>query len=359
MRIDGKLLARISWVGAIAGVFYFSLPPMASRLIAHLIRKRQYDTTTTQVTRTALIQSTEASDSLLGDLRASFNRNSRQGAKFRVEGDEMAGMQEHLVNYFDSEKPEDEAFIEFTHDATRKLAGLMSDAPLSVGGYLVFAEYERAEEQYLLIVLLSSKARAQFDDQINLKEVATLDVDHIRHAARFKYSGVRENLPGTVQFVAKASEGNFFKDFIDCNPLTESRIQASLLKTALSTWATAENLNDNAKEELMKGTYGYWNGCRRSGTNMSLLGLANSIYPNDPGRFIQHLSDEGADLDGEFAPPAQKDMKQFRKFAFEGGGLKIEFDRSLWKEKFRVQGTNLLIRNAPEDLLRQLEEERS
>jgi nucleoid-associated protein len=328
---------------------------MPYRLIAHEIRKRKHEVESQIIPRDELLPQSNAAETLVNDLREAFNRQSRQGAKFRQRGDELAPLQEYLLNYLQNRS--DESFVGFTNIATRKLRTCMEREPLSVGGYLVFAEYERGEERYIVVVLLSAKARAQFDANLNLREVATLDLEHLRHAARFRFSGSGENAAGTVQLVAKSSEGNFFKDFIDCDLITDSSIQANLLKTALNFWAESSGLTKNQREEIMKSTYGYWNGCRKVGRTMTLVGLANHIYPDDPSPFVRHLTDEGADLDGEFNPPKAKDMRQFQKFSFSGDGLKLEFDRGVWQNMIRVNGRVVTIRNAPEELLTQIRDE--
>jgi nucleoid-associated protein YejK len=227
----------------------------------------------------------------------------------------------------------------------------------SVGGYLVFAEYDHADEIYLAVVLLTSKSRAQFDDALNLSEVVTLDVEHVRHAARFRYSGVADNEPGTVYFVARASEGKFFREFIDCDPVSDSKIQSSRLRTTINEWISTNGFNENQKEEIYKKTFSYWSGCRRENFPMTLEGLANSVYPNDPDPFRNFLSQENTLLMGEFTPPNPSDMRQFQKFAFNGSGLKLEFDRSEWLPRIAVRNGTLTIRRAPQELLQMLENE--
>lgn len=329
---------------------------MDYRLIAHEIRKSQHQQQTEIIYRESLIPANVRAASLVDEIRNTFKRHNPQGARFRMPEGDLSSLQRYFAQYLEAEDRLT-AFIEFTNIATRKLRTCMEGEPASIGGYLVFAEYQYGEETFLVVVLLSSKARARFDANMNLLEVATLDIDHVRHAARFRYTGLNENSSGAVQIVARASEGNFFKDFIDCETVTDSEVQANLLKTAISSWIDAEGLSDPEKEELMKGTYGYWRACKKSASTMTLEGLANALYPNAPDRFRAHMTDEGADLEGEFSPPRARHMRQFQKFSFSGQGLKFEYDRAIWHNKVRVNGSTLTIRNAPAELLEQIRDE--
>ena len=209
----------------------------------------------------------------------------------------------------------------------------------------------------MLIVLLSTKARARFDTEMNLLEVDTLDVDHVRHAARFRYLGVASNDQGAVQFVARSSDGIFFRKFIDCDPISDTAAQANLLKTFLNKWSDQESHNDEQRDEVLRQTYGYWKICKESGTNMTLAGLANRLYPDTPQRLLNFLSKEDTGLDGEFSPPSGGSMRQFQKFSFSGKGLKLEFDRRSWGGKIAIKNATVTIRNVPPELIKQLEEE--
>ncbi len=330
---------------------------MKYRLIAHEIRKKQHDKKTEIKLRETLLPRDSKAEKLVEELRSSFKRNNPQGAKFRMLDGDYAPLQSQIVRYSKGADLDNTKFIKFTEIATRKLRACMEDEPASVGGYLVFAEYEYSDEMFLVIVLLSAKSRVNFDTEMNLKEVSTLDIDHVRHGARFRHSGVKENVSGAAQIVAKSSEGNFFRTFVDCETTSDSRVQANLLRTALSSWGNAESLDDDKKENLMRGTYGYWATCRKSGANMTLAGLANSLYPNNPDKFLKHLTEEGLDLEGEFPTPRQSDMKQFQKFSFFGDGLKIEFDRVIWQNRVKVKGRTVTITDAPDELLKQMLED--
>jgi nucleoid-associated protein YejK len=90
---------------------------------------------------------------------------------------------------------------------------------------------------------------------------------------------------------------------------------------------------------------------------MTLTGIANSLAPQDPAPLLTHLGNETNEMAGEFAPPPPAVMRAFIKFAFKGGGLKLEFDRSRWRNHITVKGRTVTITNAPEELTTALSEE--
>lgn len=325
---------------------------MSYRLVAHLIDKKQHTSTATLVPRESLIEPSAQAASLIEELRSAMRRHSPQGAKFMQPAGMKAPLQARLVDYRNA--PSDDAFLAMSLTSARKLMAEMEDESATVGGYLVFAEFSHSEEDYLIVMLLSTKARARFDLRLELSAVTTLDVDHVRHAARFRYSGVASNEAGTAQFVARSSDGAFFRKFIDCDPISDTTVQANNLRSALAGWCDENKLGEDGREELYKKTYSYWKDCKNNGTNMTLSGIANQLEPNDPDKLLKFLSDEKLNLSGEFPVPTAKAMRQFQRFSFSGKGLKLEFDRRKWGEKIAITNGNITIKKAPPELIEAL-----
>lgn len=325
------------------------------KIIAHSLVKIQHEATCQIVLGEQLIAATDASATFLQQLRAAVTKHNPLAAKFSRPEQTKLAFEQKLTDYIPEQS--DENFITLSSSAARLLALEMEQETATSGGYLVFAEHEHAGDQLLLIALLSTKARAQFDESLNLQSVDTLDVDHIRHAARIRLADVADNPDGVAHIVARSSDGLFFKKFLGVETVENSQIQANRLHRTLGSWADSKNYNKDRRESLYRRSYSYWKDCKANSFDMTLSGLANYLYPEAPDIFLAFVGNEGNNLAGTFSPPSSRAMRQFIKFAFDNSGIKLEFDRNQWGTKVKVSGTSVIIKHAPESLRDMIAEE--
>ena len=330
---------------------------MPTRLIAHQISKQQHRTEVETSLRDQLLPANELSLGLINQLRTAIGTKNPVAGRFTRHADTQPAFEQRLRRYLSGIT--DEAFIAFTRDATALLAREMADEQLATGGYVVFAEYEQADESYIVVVLLSTRAQPSFDDQLNLVASVTLDIEHLRHAGRIRQQGVDGNEDGVVHVLSRRGENvsDYFRLFLGCEDLTDSAAQGNLLFTAIRGLGSSGTVDTDA-QELMRRTYSYWQDCRGKGAPMTLSGLANVLNPSAPAPVLDYLAHEDRRLSGEFPAPAPSVMKRFVTFAFSKGGLRIEFDRNSWLGKISVRGRSLTIREAPQELINQITEEK-
>lgn len=333
---------------------------MPVRLIAHRIEKKQHSKETNSLLRAELLPSSDDLASKFMDaLRTAVNHRNPVAARFERVAHAKPAFEQRLTAYL--KKTGDADFIAFSRDATTLLERRMKTEPLATGGYVVFAEYSQDKDTFLLVAVLSTKAEPSFDEDLNLISAVTLDFEHLRYAGRVRFGGVEHNEDGVVHFVSRRMEGlsDYFREFLGCEPVTDSSAQGRNLFTALSKFAEGEELSSDAKEAMMQQTYSYWQECRKADRPMTITGIANSLRPDDPTKILKHLTHESWGLAGEFAPPPTGVMKQFKKFTFARAGLKLEFDRNEWLGNITVKERSVTIRNAPEELIEKLKEEKN
>ncbi len=329
---------------------------MSSRLIVHQIVKDRGSETTDLHLRASLLTSTTAdAGALIDRLRLAITRGNPHAGRFTSPAGAQPPLQQRLLRYM--RKQTDNEFVSFSRNAAGHLRNEMAKSGWATGGYIVFAEHKHGEETFLLVVLLSTHAQPSFDADLNLVSATTLDFAHMRHAARLRYSGVEQNEDSVVHFVSRNEKGvsDYFQDFLGCEELTDSSQQGRFLQSALRYMARDKGMN---KETVMQQTYTYWKGCREAGKSMTVTALANLLAPDDPDPILEYLGDPKWGLAGEFSPPIPSIMKNFLKFAFDGKGLKIEFDRDDWLGNIRCTDTTVTIRNAPASLIEQIQNEK-
>jgi len=332
---------------------------MFARLIAHQIQKKQHVKAATSHLRDRLLPATELAGDFVQELRGAISQRNPVAGRFVRPAGGKPPFEQRLIKYMAA--VDDAQFIGLSRDATELLRSHMAAESFATGGYVVFAEYKHEEDTFFLVALLSTKAQPNFDENLNLISSVAIDFNHLRYAGRVRYSGVPGNEDGVVHFISRRTEelSDYFREFLGCEPVLDSSVQAKLLYTALSNFAETEEMSREDKEEMMHQTHSYWEDCRRNDRPMTVTGLANYLRPDDPRVMSKHLSQESWGLAGEFSPPPSRAMKQFKKFTFSRAGLKLEFDRNDWLGNITVREKSVTIRNAPEDLIKQLAEEKN
>lgn len=335
---------------------------MIKKLIAHQIFKEQHTKVASVFKRDAVLpESSDLSEALFGQLQTSFRSHSPAIGQFSEDGGIYSTFQQLLDKYIKARDQSEAKFVEMTRVAMDLLKKEMEKQLLATGGYAVFAEYSTGGESYFLIALLSTKAQPTFDKNLNLVATITPNLTNLRHAARIRLSGVQENEEGVVQFISEraARVSDYFVEFLGCEEITRPDVQGRILHTVLKAWADTQGYDDEQRSRMMGQAYEYWERCRKDRKPMTLMGIAHVLEPEQPDPLLTHLTGEGNNLSGEFSPPPPHVMKKFVRFAFNGNGLKIEYDRNVWGNDVDVSAKDktLVIRNVPDKLIKQLLEE--
>ena len=333
---------------------------MPSRLIAHQILKKQHEKQTSSLLRDNLLPASDPlAENFMQELRAAIKNGNPVAGRFVRPAGAKPVFEQRLERYLATAT--DAEFISFSRDATKLLEASMRSETAATGGYVVCAQYEHGDEALILVAVLSTKVQPSFDEKLNLISSDTLDFEHLRFAGRIRIAAVAGNEDGVVHFVSRRMEGlsDYFREFLGCEPLTDSSVQGMQLFTSLNKFAEGQKMSAEDRQSIMQQTHSYWNDCRKNDRAMTMTGLANYLRPNDPTVILKHLTEESSGLAGEFSPPPSKIMKRFVKFTFTQPGLKLEFDRNDWLDNITVREKSITIRNAPADLVRQLSEEKS
>lgn len=327
---------------------------MLKRLIAHLISKEARSKLVDVWFRDKpLPVESELAQGFLGQLRNAFQRRNPVGGAFRTTGGTMPPFQQLLLRYLDERS--EAAFVSFSTNATSVLKETMGRELLARGGYIVFAEYEINAESFLLVALLNTTAKPSFDNSLNLIASTSLDLDHLRHAARINIGRVRDADAGALLFVSERTAGvsAYFVDFVGCEEQARPDTQGKMLYSALQSWAQAAQFSTEERGEMMAKAFEHWNECRKQGRSMTLSAIANRLSPDSPEKLLQHLGSESYQLEGEFPPPPPNVMKRFIRFSFNAEGIKLEFDRNEWENRISVdrRKKTLTIARIPEALI--------
>lgn len=323
------------------------------RLIAHQIHKNQGSDIILKHFSDQLIPADDFAKAFIDDIRKAIGQKNPLSGKFARPAGSQPPLEQRLNRYLAD--PSDEEFIAMSIDLADHLCDLLENVLMASGGYLVFAEHEHAGDAFLLLLILSTKAKAAFTDNLQLQASNILDLEHMRHAARVLENEVASNSDGVVKFVSRESQGvaHYFLNFLGCERVSDSTEQGRLLRLALTKVATVLGCD---VEEVNQTAYNLWRQCRQDRVPMKMTTLANIISPGDPDRVLGVLTDESLGLAGEFDAPPASVMNKLVKFSYHSTSLRLDFDKKQWIDLVTVSsnGRAVTIKDAPPDLIKQI-----
>lgn len=214
-------------------------------------------------------------------------------------------------------------FIKFTLEAMKQLKNAIKNKSLATGGYLLFCVYKENGESFLVIAMLKDKGQFDFDDDLNLKDVKTVDLDHLHIAARFNFNKWAVDEEHYISFVKGRSQDvtDYFKSFIgiDDENYTDSKENTGDLYAATKAYCEKRSYSMDTENSIRQRLYDLAMEKHKMGQPITIQEIANIIDPEDPGRFVTYANSDECNLPGEI----HVDRNEVRKLVKISGGDKL------------------------------------
>ncbi|WP_027360608.1 nucleoid-associated protein [Desulforegula conservatrix] len=251
-------------------------------------------------------------------------------------------------------------FINFTLEAMTQLKNAIKNKSLATGGYLLFFIYKEDGASFLIIAMLKNKGQFDFDDDLNLKDVQTIDLNHLHIAARFNFNKWVGNGEHYISFVKGISKDvtDYFKSFIgidDAN-YTDSKENTGDLYTATTDYCEKRSYTMETENSIRQRLYDLATEKHKSGQPITIQEIANIIDPEDPERFVAYANSDECNLPGEI----HIDKKEARKLVNISGGdnlVHVRFStEALDKNRvtFDIENDYIMINGIPDDIKKHL-----
>ncbi len=316
-------------------------------------------------------ESDSAVQRLITGAKRGVTRSSAIGC-FEREEDDNPKILERLLNTFD-EAPGEESFVTFSKAAVGALKSRMEKKAPATGGYVIFVYYEnetgeQAGQKYLVIALVTDQNIPSFDENLDLIDSTVLDLENLKHGARIRMSSLASNSDGVVSLLPskRASEtAGYFSDFIGCRNFTNSQEMAARLDERLEEWCDSQEMTPDQVSEFRFEIFNHWQKHRGSSEGISIESLGNTVYANDESdrdAFVTFMTDEESGVPGQTPSITAKHMNRFKKFIYSSNGLKLEFNtggRFNWRSRIKAENGQIIIDDAPEDLINQINQDHS
>nr|WP_086938121.1 nucleoid-associated protein YejK [Thaumasiovibrio occultus] len=324
-----------------------------SHLILHQIVKAEDDTFSLQRRDEPLANSAE-SEHLVSELHRVFNSKAGKGfAYFDDASDVKQWLQSHRQGELD--------FVDFSNQAAERLLHELSKYPFAESGTLIVAVYRSLATEYLFVGMLNSQHSMQVDEQLDIHNVAYLDVAKMDIAARIDLSSM-ESEPESRRYLSfikgrvGRKVGDFFLDFLHAQEGLDVKQQNLLLMQAVEDYCTDARLDKEEKQQTRQQVYDYCTEQLKSGEEVTVRELAGELPTQDGGvDFYQYATSQGYELEENF-PADRTAVRKLKKFVGGGGGLSISFDGLLLGERifYDQNSDTLTIKGTPPNLKEQL-----
>lgn len=340
------------------------------RLIIHKIKKEQHSTEVEKILSTELLKGdNDVAVEFSQKLREAYHKkHSVEYSKFDDSStDEELSFQALLDDYlYTPEDKKDEAFIKFSKQATELLSIRMQEKTLSVGGYIVFGEYE-LRDRFIFIALV--KRTPAFDTEeeensINLKLKPVLSIEELGMAAFINVS-IYQNKNDDRRYISflrgKRDIANYFVNFLNAGNfrLKTSEITKLLVESILD-YLSRLNLDERDIERKRVQIFEFIDGKRKKREAIHLESVANLLNPENPEDFIDYCHRE-RQIDSVIEKVEASILNRLRYFRFVRRGFLLKFDINRYRDKITIvegdDGYEYIKIEGFEDLISELKRE--
>lgn len=234
-------------------------------------------------------------------------------------------------------------FTTFSNVAVEHLTRLMEESNLSISGNALLCHYLQG-----------------MTDDLTLKPVRRLELDHIHLAARINLSEWKSN-PRSRQYISfiKGKNGrkanDYFRDFIGCQEGVDGPGETRTLLKTFSDFMESENLGEDVAREKTNTLVSYAIAQAKLGKPITLDELSEVLDYDQPKAFADFIRNKDYGPSASL-PPDKKTLNIFRRLAGRAVGLSISFEQHLLGSKieFDAAGGTLMLRDLPTQLTDQL-----
>lgn len=296
---------------------------------------------------------------LAQQINHAFNQKPGKGVGAFVEPteqDDTEGFKTSLLNMMD----QTQSFVDFSIASCEKLKKSMIDMASIETGFVIFSHYEFLATEYLMIALINTKQHVEISDSLELTYRDHLDLAKMQLAVRFDLTQFKTT-PDQSRYISfiKGRMGrkvsDFFMHFIDCEEKVDIKQQNKQLLSTVDEFIASEQLDRQEQNQARQVVSDYYKAKLDEGEDINIAELADNL-PKDNGRdFMQFNQQAEQPLEASFQADRSA-LKTLAKFAGQGGGMSLSFDRALYGERviYDEDTDTLYVKGIPPNLKDQL-----
>lgn len=323
--------------------------------VIHQIAKKPDRTPAVLHVSSTELPESKTTENLLNDLNVAYNAETGKAWGFFHPESGAYPLSGWLKTFCDGGN-----FIEFSRTAVEHLTKLLEESNLSVGGHVLFANYQQGRTDYLAVALLQHSEGITVNTDLSVTPSKHLDFGNINLAERINISEWRNNQKSR-QYISylKGSKGrkstDYFRDFIGCQEGVDGPGETRTLLKAFSDFVDCEDVPEESAREKTHALVNYSMAQAKLGEAIILDKLSELIDEDRPKAFYDFIRNKNYGLSAEI-PADKRTLNHFRRFTGRAEGLSISFEAHLLgdKIKFDEEAGTLMLRGLPTQLSDQL-----
>jgi nucleoid-associated protein YejK len=260
--------------------------------------------------------------------------------------------QTHVQSYLD-----DGNFYAFSCRAMEILKKEI-DSPTTTGGYVVFILYNENKMDFLITIMLDNSTSFSVNDvNLTLKKLQSLDIERLARANRINFDKWKSDEPQYLSFI-KGTRGIsiYFQKFIGSTDLTSSRENTNSLKNAMAKYMGEKGYTREEKRLAYNKVNDYAGKKYDLDEDLEIQSIAVLINEMNPDNFTDYIEEnDDLEVSGTFRVTQKSHLKFLTWQTVKETGYSLEFDRALKGTKIRKNGSDLVIKNVPADVLKEFD----
>ncbi|MGP2454745.1 nucleoid-associated protein [Acinetobacter baumannii] len=294
-----------------------------------------------------------------------FTKSNLNYGEFALDGnpDLEPAFEQTLKKYF---TPTNECsdFVEMTIELSKNYASIIGENKLSSvkGGFLVFYLYEVKGKICFAIAIVNKTKGADVTSDLEFVASHLLDLSMLHLGASVNISDWHSGFSHRyVKFKAGRATDirDYFEAFVGCQlDKKAAQTETRELRKAIQEFSkNTLNLDQDTIDKNLRDVHSFITEKQKNEETILLSSIAKHIFPDKDEEFLTYASNERKI--SEFIQIDKVALKTFKKISFKSSKFSLSFERELLGSQFKFENGVLTIRDLPEKLRVELEEENS
>lgn len=200
------------------------------------------------------------------------------------------------------------SLVDFSEQTMRFIKQQLESSTPATGGYTLFIRYTNQGDDWLLIVMLKLRASTGVDDDLELIDLLSLDIQHLHEAARINLTRWSNGSDTYLSFVKKRSNQDevtrYFRLALGCTEQSDSKLNTTQALQALESYCEHKGWERGSEQylEARKKTFEYFDEKLKDSEPVILDAWSAYINDQEPTSFTDFIRENDIEINEAFAP---------------------------------------------------------
>lgn len=259
---------------------------------------------------------------------------------------------------------EDIDFVEASKKLLSVLANKASPVGLATGGFVLMAHIsnESGVGWFVAAIINNIESTAIDEKTFEVKDTVHVDLANLRVAGRVcltDWLNDDEDIRYIGFLKQRGKISDYFKEFLGCSELIVNAEETKKLVSTLKSFAKGKGLDQQKEDDFLQKAYDYCKEKNESDEPLSLDGLANAVWSDNPDELKKTFVDNDVQISDGFVPD-KRSLNSLVKMKYRTKYWSLDLDRHAISEghaHYNQQKGELTLKNLPDAFKAELDRE--